>query len=211
MTTAIIAFDGTDADAPARRASARDEHVAFSAAEAAAGRLLLGLPLHDEQGRSRGSLMMIAGDAAERDAYLAAEPFARHGVWQRIEAHPFRIAPLPYRGWPTEPPQGRTHTVTIAWDGTDPDALARRLAHRQGHFDRVRPMAADGTLLFGGALLDADGTTMRGSIAVTRHLTHAEARDWMAPDPYVAGDVWRDITLFGTSFRVLPYAALPHA
>lgn len=211
MTTAIIAFDGTDPEAPSRRAAARDEHVAFSAAEAAAGRLQLGLPLHDETGRSLGSLMMIAGDAAARDAYLAAEPFARLGVWQRIEAHPFRIAPLPYQGWPQAAPQGRTHTVTIAWDGTDEGALQRRLAHRQGHFDRVRPMAADGTLLFGGALLSADGSTMRGSIAVTRHLTHEEARAWMAPDPYVAGDVWRDITLFGTSFRVLPYQALPHA
>jgi uncharacterized protein YciI len=211
MTTAIIAFDGTAPEAPARRAAARDEHVAFITAEAAAGRLLLGLPLHDEQGRSLGSLMMIAGDAAARDAYLAAEPFARQGVWQRVETHPFRIAPLPYQGWPQSTPQGRTHTVTIAWDGTDEEALARRMAQRQGHFDRVRPMAADGTLLFGGALLGADGTTMRGSIAVTRHTTHAEARGWMAPDPYVAGDVWRDILLYATSFRPLPYKALPHA
>ncbi|WP_226381389.1 YciI family protein [Falsiroseomonas ponticola] len=210
MTTAIIAFDGTDADAPARRAAARDAHVAFITAEAEAGRLLLGLPLHDEAGRSLGSLMMIAGEEAARDAYLAAEPFAHQGVWQRVEAHPFRIAPLPYQGWPQAVPQGRTHTIAIAWDGTDAGALERRLANRQGHFDRVRPMAADGTLLFGGALLDAAGT-MRGSIAVTRHLTHAAVRDWMAPDPYVAGDVWRDIALYGTSFRPLPYKPLPHA
>lgn len=211
MTHAILAFDGTDSDAPARRAAARDDHVAFITAEAAAGRLLLGLPLHDEAGRSLGSLMMIAGDDAARDAYLAAEPFARRGVWQRVEKHPFRIAPLPYQGWPEGPPQGRTHTVIIAWDGTDAGALDRRMAHRQGHFDRVRPMAADGTLLFGGAILAADGTTMRGSIAVTRHTSHDTARAWMAPDPYVTGDVWRDIALHATSFRALPYAALPHA
>lgn len=208
MTTAILAFDGTDAEAPARRAAARDAHVAFITAEAAAGRLLLGLPLHDEAGRSLGSLMMVAGEAAERDAYLAAEPFSRDGVWRRIESHPFRIAPLPYRPWPTAAAAGRTHTITIAWDGTDAEAPSRRLAARPGHFARMQPMATDGTLLFGGAILDEAGA-MRGSIAVTRHATHDAARAWMAPDPYVTGDVWRDITLFGTAFRPLPYAPLP--
>ena len=210
MTTAILAFDGTDAEAPARRAAARDAHVAFITAEAAAGRLLLGLPLHDEAGTSRGSLMLIAGEAAERDAYLAGEPFARAGVWQRVEAHPFRIAPLPYAPWPTATAPGRTHTIAIAWDGTDAEAPSRRLAARPGHFARMQPMATDGTLLFGGAILDEAGA-MRGSIAVTRHATHEAARAWMAPDPYVTGDVWRDITLFGTVFRPLPYWPLPHA
>jgi uncharacterized protein YciI len=209
MTHAILAFDGTDAEAPARRAAARDEHVAFITAEAAAGRLLLGLPLHDEAGRSLGSLMMIAGDEAARDAYLAAEPFARLGVWRRVETHPFRIAPLPYQGWPGEPPQGRTHTVTIAWDGTDPSALDRRLAARQGHFDRVRPMAADGTLLFGGAILDARGERMTGSVAVTRHTDHAAARAFWREDPYVTGDVWREMDLHATLLRPLPYRPLP--
>jgi len=214
MTHAILAFDGTDEAAPSRRAAARDEHVAFITAEAAAGRLLLGLPLHDEAGRSLGSLMVIAGDTAARNAYLAAEPFARLGVWAEVESHPFRIAPLPYQPWADGSgagPQGRTHTITIAWDGTDDAAPARRLAARQGHLNRVRPMAADGTLLFGGALMDPADEAMRGSIAVTRHASHADAHAWMAPDPYVTGDVWRDITLFGTSFRALPYAALPHA
>lgn len=210
MTTAILAFDGTDAEAPARRAAARDTHVAFITAEAAAGRLLLGLPLHDEAGNSRGSLMLIAGEAAERDAYLAGEPFSRLGVWQKVEAHPFRIAPLPYGPWPAPTAPGRTHTITIAWDGTDAEAPARRLAARPGHFARMQPMATDGTLLFGGAILDGTGA-MRGSIAVTRHVTHAAARDWMALDPYVTGDVWRDITLHGTVFRALPYWPLPHA
>lgn len=134
-----------------RRLAARDAHVEFITREAEAGRLLLGLPLHDEAGRSLGSLMVVAGDI---QAYRAAEPFAQRGVWQRIEAHPFRIAPLPYAPWP-EPgsaAQGRrSHTILIARDGEDEGAPARRMAARGAHFDRVRALAADGTLLFGGA------------------------------------------------------------
>jgi len=211
MTTAILAFDGTDPEAPARRAAAREAHVAFITAEAASGRLLLGLPLHDEAGRSLGSLMLLAGEAAARDAYLAAEPFATGGVWRRIEAHPFRIAPLPYQPWPapdSPPPTGRTHTVLLGWDGTDAGAPDRRMAARPAHFARVRPMAEDGTLLFGGALLDESGR-MTGSLAATRHTSHDAARAWLAEDPYATGDVWRDISLYATAFRALPYPPLP--
>ena len=50
MTWLVLAFDGTDEAAPARRLAARDAHVDFITREAEAGRLLLGLPLHDEAG-----------------------------------------------------------------------------------------------------------------------------------------------------------------
>jgi len=214
MTYAIVAFDGTDAAAPGRRAAARDEHIAFITGEARAGRLRLGLPLQDEAGRSLGSLMLIEGEAAARDAYLAGEPFANRGVWDRIQCLPFRIAPLPYAPWPapgSPPPAGRSHTVILAHDGTDAGALERRLAVRGAHFARVRSMAESGLLLFGGAILDAPEGRMVGSIAVTRHVTHDAARDWLAEDPYVTGDVWRDVTLYATALRPLPYVELPHA
>jgi uncharacterized protein YciI len=211
MTHVILAFDGTDEGAPARRAASMAAHVAHISASAAAGQLLLGLPLHDENSRSLGSLMFVAGDAAARDAYLAAEPFAREGVWQRIETHGFRIAPLPYRPWPpagSPGPTARTHSITIAWDGSDEAALDRRLAARGAHLLGARPMAEDGTLLMGGAILSPEGR-MVGSIAITSHTSHDAVRDWLAVDPYVTGDVWRDITLYATRLRPLPYAPLP--
>lgn len=211
MAWLVIAFDGTDPEAPARRMAARDAHVAHITAEAEAGRLLLGLPLHDEAGRSLGSLMVIAEDP---DAYREAEPFARHGVWQRTEVHPFRIAPLPYAAWPT-PGRAvagpRSHTILVARDGGDDGAEARRLAARPAHFERVGPLAEDGTLLFGGAILDAPAGRMTGSVAVTRHTSHDAARAFWAEDPYAAHDVWRDMAFHATLFRPLPYRPLPHA
>lgn len=211
MAWLVLAFDGIDDNAPARRMSARDAHVAFITQEAEAGRLLLGLPLHDEAGRSRGSLMVLADDPA---AYLAAEPFARQGVWQRIETHPFRIAPLPYAPWPAPASAvagPRSHTIVIAHDGQDADALARRMTARDAHFARVRALAADGTLLFGGAILDAPDGRMIGSVAVTRHTSHDAARGFWAADPYVIGDVWRHLEFHATLLRPLPYRPLPGA
>ena len=211
MAWLVLAFDGADDDAPARRMAARDAHVAFITQEAKAGRLLLGLPLHDEASRSRGSLMVLADDPA---AYLATEPFARHGVWQRIETHPFRIAPLPYVPWPdpgTAMAGPRSHTILIARDGQDDGALARRMAARGAHFARVRALAEEGTLLFGGAILDAPDGRMTGSVAVTSHTSHDMARGFWAEDTYVTGDVWRDLEFHATLLRPLPYKPLPRA
>jgi uncharacterized protein YciI len=212
MTWLVLAFDGTDAGAPMRRMAARDAHVAFITAEAGAGRLLLGLPLHDEHGHSLGSMMAIAGERAALDDYLAAEPFATQGVWRRIETHPFRIATLPYAPWPTPGsamPGPRSHTIVIARDGDDPGAEARRLAARPAHVARLAAPAADGTVLFGGAVLDAPEGRMTGSVVVTRHADHEAAQRFWADDPYLTQDVWRETRWYGTLLRPLPYAPLP--
>jgi uncharacterized protein YciI len=212
MAWLVLAFDGTDAQAPTRRMGARDAHVACITEEAREGRLALGLPLHDEHGHSLGSLMVLDTDRAGLDAYLAKEPFATSGVWQRVETHPFRIASLPYAPWPSPGsamPGPRSHTVVIARDGTDAGAEARRLAVRPLHMARVTSLAEDGTLLFGGAILDAPEGRMTGSVAVTRHADHAAAQRFWAEDPYVAQGVWREMEWYGSLLRPLAYKPLP--
>lgn len=212
MTWLVLAYDGEDAEAPARRLAARDAHVAFITEDAKAGRLALGLPLHDDAAQSLGSMMVIEGDRAALDDYLATEPFATRDVWQRIETHPFRIAPLPYAPWPTPGsamPGPRSHTILLAMDAEDDGAEARRLAARAAHFERVRTLAEDGTLLFGGAILDAAAGRMIGSAAVTRHTSHDQARRFWADDPYVTGGVWQRMTFHGTLLRPLAYRPLP--
>lgn len=209
MGYAIIAWDGPD---PERRMAVRDRHLAVITRWAADGRLALGVPLFTPEWKPAGSLMVLeVPDKAGLDAYLAEEPFAVEGVWARWTAHPFRIAPLPYRPLPQpgEPiAASRTHTVIVAMDGTDAAAPARRAAVREQHLARVVPAAKDGTLALGGAILD-DAGGMRGSIAVTRHASDEAARAWMAEDPYVTGGVWQDIALHGTRFAPLPYQDLP--
>ena len=101
--------------------------------------------------------------------------------------------------------------MVIARDGTDPGAPARRQAVREAHMARVRPMAADGILALGGAILDAPEGRMIGSAVVIAHDTDAAARAWLAADPYTTGGVWQEVTLYGTRFAPLPWRSLPGA
>lgn len=211
MGYAILAFDGAD---PSRRAAVREAHLAVITRWAAQGRLALGVPLFDATFRPVGSLMVLnVPDETHLKEYIQDEPFAHEGVWARFDAHPFRIAPLPYRPLPgpgAPVSATRTHTVTLAWDGADADAPARRAGARPAHVARVEGFAADGTLALGGALLDAQGA-MRGSIAVTAHASDAAAEAFWDQDPYVQAGVWQRVQRWGTRMAGLPYRPLPGA
>ncbi|MBZ0325651.1 MAG: YciI family protein [Alphaproteobacteria bacterium] len=82
--------------------------------------------------------------------------------------------------------------LVVAMDGTDEDALARRLAVREAHLANAKKLKQDGTMIEGGAILDADGR-MIGSACLVDFPSRAELDAWLDSDPYVTGDVWRDI------------------
>lgn len=92
--------------------------------------------------------------------------------------------------------------LIIARDGTDENALSRRLAARPAHLESAAKLQAAGHLLIGGALTDDDGR-MIGTAAVAQFETRAELDRWLATDPYVTGDVWHEI-------EVHPYRVAPH-
>ena len=92
--------------------------------------------------------------------------------------------------------------LIVARDGTDPEAPARRQAARAAHLENAARLQAKGHLLVGGALTD-DAGNMIGSAAVAQFATRAELDRWLRTDPYVTGDVWRDI-------EVIPYRVAPH-
>ncbi len=89
--------------------------------------------------------------------------------------------------------------LIIAMDGADDDAPGRRQAVRDAHLEGVRAMKEAGTLLTGGAILD-DGGRMIGSACIVDFPTADELDAWLKTDPYVTGDVWRDIQV--KPFRV---------
>lgn len=208
MGFAILASDSTD---PQRRRDARERHMEVITRWAADGRLALGVPLLNADSKPVGSLMILeVPDETHVKEYIGEEPFAREGVWSRFEVLPFTIASLPYRALPQ--PGGavsatRTHTISIGLDGADAQAPARRAAVRPAHMARVTPAAEAGLLVMGGAIMR--GAEMVGSIAITAHATDAEAAAWWAEDPYLTGDVWRQVTRYGTRFVGLPYHPLP--
>lgn len=96
--------------------------------------------------------------------------------------------------------------LVIAHDGTDPEALNRRLAARPAHIEMGNEYRADGKHLFGVALLD-ETEKMIGSVLLVDFATREELDAWLAVEPYVVGKVWERIEVtrckVGPSFQSL--------
>jgi len=100
--TVIIARDGADEGAEARRLAVREAHMERVSPMAMAGTLAVGGAILDERsGRMVGSVAVTAhaDDAAAR-AWMAEDPYVTGGVWRDIALHGTRFAPLPYRPLP---------------------------------------------------------------------------------------------------------------
>ncbi|MBS1990157.1 MAG: hypothetical protein JSS86_18170 [Cyanobacteria bacterium SZAS LIN-2] len=82
--------------------------------------------------------------------------------------------------------------VVTGHDGTDQEAVARRLAKREEHLKAAEKMKVSGTLKFATALLDDDGK-MIGSILVVDFPSREELDQWLKVEPYILGDVWRSV------------------
>lgn len=82
--------------------------------------------------------------------------------------------------------------LIIARDGTDPEAMGRRLKARPSHFVTARELKDNKNFVIGGAILDDKGQ-MTGSMMVVQFETEDELVQWMQKEPYITGDVWQSI------------------
>jgi len=81
-----------------------------------------------------------------------------------------------------------------ALDGTDDEALTRRMNVREDHFVHARSKYAAGEILMGGAILDEKGQMIGSTLFV--EIENREALDtWLAADPYSKGNVWQTFTI----------------
>lgn len=93
MLFLVLAHDGTDPDAPARRQRVREAHLEGARELAASGALQLGGALLDDRGTMVGSALLVeADDEAALRALLDADVYHRGGVWRRYEVYPFKRA-----------------------------------------------------------------------------------------------------------------------
>lgn len=91
----VLAYDGTDEGAIARRRAARPAHFEGIKPLVARGELLAAGAVLDDSGKMIGSAVMAEfSSRAELDAWLARDPYVTQGVWQKIEVKPFRMAVL---------------------------------------------------------------------------------------------------------------------
>ena len=109
MVFVVIAHDGKDAEAPARRMAVRPRHMERVGPCAERGEILAGIALLDRpEGGMVGSVLVVdLPDEAAVRAWLAEDPYMKDGVWKDVTILPGRIAPLPYRPLPgTAPAKG---------------------------------------------------------------------------------------------------------
>ena len=84
MKFVIIGFDGPDGDA--KRKIHRPAHLANMEPLDRAGKVVLAGPFTDKT----GSLIVIEADSLEEAQTFAREdPYMVHGVFERVEVHPF--------------------------------------------------------------------------------------------------------------------------
>lgn len=94
MQFVIIAKDGTDNDALARRMEARPHHLSYSSEAIKRGEQITGGALLDENGKMIGSMMVLDFPSRkEFDEWLKVEPYMTMKVWQDIEVFPYRLGP----------------------------------------------------------------------------------------------------------------------
>lgn len=88
----------------------------------------------------------------------------------------------------------------IGLDGTDDEALTRRMNVREAHLALGDELVKNGNLWYGAALLNDDGS-MKGSIYILNFANEAEFDAYMKKEPYITGDVWRDLTVHRSNTR----------
>jgi len=91
--------------------------------------------------------------------------------------------------------------IVMAYDGTDEEALKRRLEIRPAHMAQGEKLLAAGNLRFGAALLDENNKII-GSMIVVRFASKEELDGWLAIEPYAVNHVWNKIEV--TPCRIGP-------
>lgn len=91
MKFVILGFDGPDG--AEKRRQHRPAHLEKMAALDAEGRVVLAGPLTDQT----GSLIVLEAESREDvDRFVQEDPYTVHGVFRRVEVHPFlQVFPRP--------------------------------------------------------------------------------------------------------------------
>ncbi len=95
--------------------------------------------------------------------------------------------------------------IVMGYDGTDEDALNRRMSARKDHLDMAQKLYAAGRWLYAAALLDDDGK-MVGSMIVCDFESREDLESqWLKNEAYITGKVWVKVEV--QRAQVAPFCA----
>ncbi len=84
--------------------------------------------------------------------------------------------------------------IIFAYDGKDENALARRMKVREQHLENMAKLNEEGHVICAGGMTGEDGKLM-GSFLVMEFDSEEELDQYLKTEPYMTGDVWKDITI----------------
>lgn len=84
--------------------------------------------------------------------------------------------------------------LLTAYDGTDADALDRRLKVREEHLEKIARLKKSGEFLFGGAILNEAGQ-MIGSMILYEFPDRQSLDKKLKDEPYITAGVWKKIEI----------------
>jgi uncharacterized protein len=87
--------------------------------------------------------------------------------------------------------------LITAYDGTDENALDRRMNIRPFHLEGAKKLKENGNFIIGGAMLNDDGK-MIGSTMILQFENPEELQHWIDSEPYIQQGVWE-------KFEVKPF------
>lgn len=96
MEFLVTAFDDTDDQAEQRRLTARPAHLDGANKLKAAGKLIAGGAILDDNGKMIGSTLYVDFETKdELNAWLKQDPYVAEGVWKDISVLPIKLAIKP--------------------------------------------------------------------------------------------------------------------
>jgi uncharacterized protein YciI len=84
--------------------------------------------------------------------------------------------------------------LLLAYDGTDSEALDRRMKARPEHLEKIAVLKKKGEFLLGGAILDDNGQ-MIGSMIIYEFPDRAALDMSLKNEPYIVCGVWKVIEI----------------
>jgi uncharacterized protein len=84
--------------------------------------------------------------------------------------------------------------LLVAFDGTDPEALDRRMKVREEHLSKIEILKKEDKFLFGGAILD-DAGKMIGSMIVYDFPDRKSLDERLKDEPYISAGVWEKVEI----------------
>ncbi|MDR2600235.1 MAG: YciI family protein [Oscillospiraceae bacterium] len=87
------------------------------------------------------------------------------------------------------------HFLLTAYDGKDSEASTRRSNAREQHLECAKKLIKARKLLYAAAILDDEGKMIGSIMIVDFPSRDALTNEWLNNEPYILGDVWKDIDI----------------